>query len=525
MRNVDRTDREHVILLGRATNMRARRMRSYIDYWKARLHLETLTNEHGEVLLTRIQVLRVIAMANNIARGSSPEDQKKYKLKKYQRWMSSDNLSYYYNDYSTLLKLIENNNIISFEFRGLVRVATVNPEYIIEDGYDLEIDDVDYKELTIFSSKMSKSGVRHSANSGISINVDRVTFESEVRQHWINKGKIKSEEQIIADLNCQWNRIESINRTGSINPKKTRRGRCSSWYTELSSPVNKYVLIDGEQTVDMDQHATYFTLMPVVLKNRTPIEEQTTEFFVELDKLKYMIKNEPNIYKYISTSMNVEVKDIKVETNKFFCEPNSSRTYTQHLFSFFDKEFPLLNRAMLVLRTKKGPYSDFNRIESSIFSGASRILNNKGIKSITKYDSIVVKLKDLDKAKEVLNECFIKAGVSNRLKETKGMVPEIIENRDKKLEEGAGSRTERECQGTDDALPLLFDFSGTNSGTKPKKTVDRPTFIRQDSRGRFICKVKGTPFAQRSQESLEEFQNRVFDATGTRPMKKEDNND
>lgn len=399
-----------------------RTIKTHLDYYRARDYFRSMADQDGVALFSDLQIGRILGICICVA---SPND-KKYKLPHGSKWVSSNFLSTHYKNYNELLTKLVGNDVISFYYKEkmkkgvlkteIVRIATLNPSYLLEDPITVKIPNVEYQNVITHTKKLSKYGNIHSANEGIKVEVEYDDFVAQVTEHLLKKDPDKSQEQLQQDLKVQWRTICAINKSGRINPRKPRKGRCSSRITEISSPMDSYITIDGEDTVVMDQHATYLTLLPEVLKSRVSKEEQTEEFRLELEKMREVIRVNDNLYAHISEAIGIDINQIKVEVNRFFCDPKANRTYEYSFYKYFEQEFPLLNKGLLFLRCKKGPYSEFNKIESSIFSGAAKRLIKLGIKAITKYDSLIVKSKDESKAKEILDFYFQKANITNKTK-------------------------------------------------------------------------------------------------------------
>ena len=482
-----------------------KRLTTYIDY-------EAVSSEFDKFGLSNLQKMRLIGICHAISIKN--EDNRVEYGSKY---TSADLLSSYYKDYPSLLDRIKDNDVISFGYNHYknakgdertnpVRLATINPKYLIESGITINLKNNDYRHLIEGQIKVSKYGNTHSSNDGISVNCTYDEFREVVPEYLRNKHPEKDDYQLELDLAIQWNTIRKINKTGKINPRKPKDGRCSSRITLLSSPLDKFIFIDGEQTCLFDQHATYLTLLPKVLESRVSKELQDEEFNAELAKFRNMILKESNIYEYISKTINVDMLVIKKEVNKFFCDPKAKRTYDYKFFEFFQQEFPNLNEKMLLLRNKRGPYSEFNRIESYIFSGASRELNNIGIKAITKYDALIVKYKDREKALEILEHRFSKANTTMKIKTKIGKTlktqeniktPENTENRTPENIESTGDAEQplgRQSEGlraSDVDTLLLPDLADFPSGVLKIRQVDASQIRTVNNNGSLAWRFKG----------------------------------
>ena len=114
-----------------------KKLKTYIDY-------EAVSREFDRCGLSNLQKMRLIGICHAIS-IKNPDNRVKWGKK----YTSADFLSSYYSDYNTILEKIKGNDVISFEYRQYknalgeininpVRLATINPKYLIEDGINIE---------------------------------------------------------------------------------------------------------------------------------------------------------------------------------------------------------------------------------------------------------------------------------------------------------------------------------------------------------------------------------------------------
>ena len=102
-------------------------------------------------------------------------------------------------------------------------------------------------------------------------------------------GKDRTDGQRLTEALSAWEIVEEINRTGDIQPQAEYRGRCYSLVTRLPKSVDPYIRIDGKPTTCIDQHATYFTMLPAVLGSYRVSEAIAGEFHRQLAELRQFI--------------------------------------------------------------------------------------------------------------------------------------------------------------------------------------------------------------------------------------------
>ena len=162
------------------------------------------------------------------------------------------------------------------------------------------------------------------------------------------------------------------------------------------------------------------------------------------------------------------------------------------------------------------------------------IANNKDANIFTIHDSIAVEKKYIPEIVSLLKDSYKEANIPLSIKieeyQTGRIIKEELEIQIYIEDTKENLIVSKENLIESEDKFLSYKLSPTNQcctldlsqvPTQVPRTVDRATYMRVDSRGRYICKVKGKPYAQRKNETLEQFQSRVFNETGTTVKMKE----
>ena len=239
-------------------------------------------------------------------------------------------------------------------------------------------------------------------------------------------------EEAQKNIQYQFSIIERIN-SGEVLETRKSQGRAYSVFSELSKPISSRVYDNqGNRFISCDQHATYFTILPKILKTLTSDSGR----LAEINSLRQFIIDSPKIYGSILLAMKsmheceISEGEIKNQAISWLCDQNKiSKTrklkgrdalVKQEMEKWFSIAFP--ECCKLVNENRKGAFLS-RRIaeeESKIFCGASKMLNRLGVPCLYKFDEILVIERDLDLALELLDFFFKKTGVPNRVKTDNG---------------------------------------------------------------------------------------------------------
>ena len=281
----------------------------------------------------------------------------------------------------------------------------VPTEYVSEGSF-VEVSESEFRLYTRLRSKAAVRGAKATTDGRVTIEIDFETFSD------LMKGTGKESDKI-AD---QWRIIEEINRTGQIHPKQKRSSRLYSDFTNLSKVVHPFIRIDGSPVCSLDQHATYFTLLPLTFRSR--YHRMTDDQTDCVRKLDQFVKDTTNIYENIAEQTGMAFAAVKELTNSFLCDPvvYEMKEGKGILQKWFKANFPECSEMLDKMRANKAAVSKFMKLESDIFVGSAKRLRKQNIQVITKHDALFCYRADLDKAESTLLAAFIKAGVSAKLK-------------------------------------------------------------------------------------------------------------
>lgn len=393
-----------------------------IDYKAASSFLEQFP-------LSRLQRLRILAFANTIAAGKE-EAVKDGLQSPVRRYVGSSRLSEYFRDYQTFLALLD--GCAAPDGRRLVwmaedctnhkpRVFEVDRSFVLPGLRTIQIPKADKEQFEAVWRKRVKAGQKCSSDLPVRIAVDFSTYASMLREHRENRSIADNEpfsEDVFQDeLRTTWEVISKVNETGSINPSREYRGRCYSDITTLPKFVDSLVTIDGKATGHIDQHATYFTFLPVILGR---YKGQDGAYHAEVAQLRRFIVEavegpHKGIYGAIAAGCSsrsiVTASQIKGEVLAWICNPEAGKARYAAVSMWFRGRFPRLWCVLNRLRAYNRVSGDMMELEASIFLEASRRLKAEGVHCVTKHDALIFTVDHAERAEAVLREHFTRAGV------------------------------------------------------------------------------------------------------------------
>lgn len=355
----------------------------------------------------------------------------------------------YYHDFGTLFEDLAITGVVTLDrTHDKKTYLTVNPEYLLGYGRSsnsisefveddeapqissLDLTDVQYNTV---NAPMYKSVIRGLKSIAP---VNRISLE-------LPDGGLDA-IRIAEGVNdttwaSQLPYLQAI-LTGNIQSTRRRDKRCYSTITSLSSVFHKYLRIDGCALVEIDQSATYFTILPAIMDKEADFLESVPESgkYNETDvelaglirdevvRLRKMISDGVDIYTQISgdSSKRNEYKRGVCAWICWRCTSGKKTKYPE-IDAFFEREFPNIYGRMALLH--QNPYSlssRLNRIESSIFVKASKILNDHGFYCLVKHDCLLVKITDIKDAQAALYCTFAEQRVemNMKVKDPNGMI-------------------------------------------------------------------------------------------------------
>lgn len=357
----------------------------------------------------------------------------------------------YYHDFGTLFEDLAITGVVTIErTHDKKTYLTVNPEYLIGYGRssgsisefveDDEAPQISSLELTdaqynIVNAPMYKSVIRGLKSIAP---VNRISLE-------LPDGGLDA-IRIAEGVNdttwaSQLPYLQAI-LTGNIQSTRRRDKRCYSTITSLSSSFHKYLRIDGCSLVEMDQSSTYLTILPALMDKEAeflgsaPASGKYNEDDVELaglvrdevTRLRRMISDGVDIYEQIAeySTKPISRSECKKRVCSWICwnSPDKRKAFPE-VANFFEDRFPNITRRLGSMR--HNPYtipSRLNRIESSIFVKASKILNDHGFYCLVKHDCLLVKITDIKDAQAALYCTFAEQRVemNMKVKDPNGMI-------------------------------------------------------------------------------------------------------
>lgn len=359
----------------------------------------------------------------------------------------------YYEKYTILFEDLAITGVVTLErTHDKNTYLTVNPEYLIgygrlsgdisefvEDNSDapqissLDLTDAQYNTVDAPMYKAVIRGLKSIAP------VNRISLE-------LPEGGLDALRIIEGLDDASWtNQLPHLQAilTGEIRSLRRRDKRCYSTITSLSSSFHKYLRIDGCSLVEIDQGSTYFTILPALMDKEADFLESAPEsgkynetdvelgryIREEVVRLRRMILDRVDIYEQIAeySTKPISRSECKRNVCSWICWKSSDKKKTAYkeVNAFFEENFPNITRRLGLLH--QNPYtlpSRLNRIESSIFVKASKILNNHGFYCLVKHDCLLVKITDIKDAQAALYCTFAEQRVemNMKIKDPNGMI-------------------------------------------------------------------------------------------------------
>lgn len=400
---------------------------------------------------------------------------------------------------------------------------TINHQY--RGKCEVKLNQQEINILNKIHKKPFTRGKKATTDLEIKINVSQDVFVTEMG----NDGKDAE------TIDEQWETIQKINSNGGINPWRKRDSRLYSDFTGLSKIVHKHLTIGNEKICEFDQHATYFSLLPSVLRNIFHVltDSQTKC----LKTLTDFIISSPNIYEQISKQTNLGIKIVKENTNSFICDPKIKMIGEKAIIqTWFRSMFPCCSELIDLTRKSKRLVNALMKTEADIFVYVANELKKNGIQTITKHDSIIFRNKDKEIVKQLLDNRFVNKNVPNKLSfkdyqeknetnidvaplsqiipiapnVTQGIIP-VTDKKGKTapLRKG-GSKEETIVFGFPET-PILSDIQGDTkslSVTSLSVTRNRATEINQQGDYLYV-RVKGEKKYSSKNESKQSFKSRI----------------
>lgn len=461
----------------------------------------------GEVRKNKNDLFRCLAIVERVA---SNRHKKKY--------LSSRALREIKYEYRPLLDILVEKNIILILSQATRKSATqVELNNVFCGSCSIELSKKEFNLVNIKFKKETRRGEKATTQKEIKINIPSYSKFVEIM---LENGKD------VNTISSQWLCIAKINKTGKINPRQKSGGRLYSNITSLSSCLHQYITIDGKYCVELDQHATYWTLLPNLLKATISLAHINIQenLFEDISKLNTFISNSRNIYRDIQNETNIKYEDIKTNSISFLCDPikYTNNEIKKQIRQWFKTKFPHCSNHLDSLRKNNFVSYRIQEQESKIFISAGKELNKYGIDCIEKHDAILVSEEHSKTAETVLNHYFIKYNVPNKIRikdYTKQNVHEIdVRSSHQSLD--APNVASNETDSNKVLLPLNIQENHSPENNQDRTSI-RGTFqILKGSRkrgcsiisrpdGLFSVKYKQTKYYSKKSETKEQFKQRI----------------
>lgn len=475
-------------------------VKGWIKLAKAKAYLESWVNADGEVL-SSLQVMRCLALGNAIASEEKIFDRKAV-LPKGQKYLGTNHLSEFYDDYQKLLSILKGNKfilLVSECTAHRARVFQVGEEFL--GGSSMHMTTWEHHQFNVVWEKRRRAGELCSTSKPVMIDIDRETVERILPPHLLMKEPEHTPESLSVEIARQWGTIQEINATRSVLPLRKRKSRGHSLLTGLSKPLDGYIRIDGIPAASLDQHATYFTLLPRIIDHCDP-KYKNNGFVYEMEKLESFIRDTGKIYDEIARDAKVPSGVVKNAMNRFICDPIKYHTDWNVLDYWMIFEYWNVRDAMRSLRPNNRFSTLAMRIESGIFMGASRQLNELGVPVLTKHDSLIFDPKDRGIVEDVLRKSFEKARVCYKCKYSSSSLDS------ERIEKGEERKEEREDKEEGEENTRLASTVQIIPSLSVQRSKRSKVSILGD--GRFRLSIKGKSVSSRSGESMGDFQLRIL---------------
>ena len=360
-------------------------------------------DKNGELKRNDRYYFLAIGLINFIAiRNSKQDDSGKYIGARILKEFSEDNYKILMNE---LLKL---NIIIELEKSSCKKAGKycLNPIYEGECRIRFSKEEIDLIDIKF--KKQSKRGARATTKKSISIVISKEDCTRVLKEYGLDSKEIER----------QWETILKINESGSINPKQYRDSRLYSRFTELSKPLNKFIKIDDIECLsEIDLHATYFLLLPNILKNYS-FTQKNQLLENEIQNLYNWIDSTNDVYLKLSGEINKTLSrnDIKLNVVSWLCSPDISKLNSIQILldNWFIKNFPECHKSLNSLRYNKIFSRRAMKLEQEIFVSLSKILNKSNIDSITKHDCIIFSTIHFNTVESILIQSLSKKNIPRK---------------------------------------------------------------------------------------------------------------
>lgn len=238
---------------------------------------------------------------------------------------------------------------------------------------------------------------------------------------------------------------------GNFRAVRKYRSRCYTTLCQIPHECHGWIRINGEVPMVIDQHCTYMTLLPAIMRQerrkielkqedyvimpdgntqkytlctQQEIDASSIAFSEEIARLYELVSSDGDIYHKIdqeadknTTAGSIIRNELKREVSAYMSQsthPETVDTRYPRISRFFDR-FPMIKTRLFTMRFIGRTACRLQALESSLFADASTFLNRYGRHTMVKHDSIFCTAIDYRDVYMVLHYRFAKAGVPLRI--------------------------------------------------------------------------------------------------------------
>jgi hypothetical protein len=297
------------------------------------------------------------------------------------------------NKYKRLIKNLEDNQLIFVNNKYSVenkicKKYEINTHISEYEIYDIKTNFIRQEFFMKFSNGVSY-------NKWLWTSLKSTSFNSDIQSH-IEKFNFISEHSKW----CTSFNIENIKSNALFLKRDNNNGRVYSNICFLKREFRKHLLIDKEETVEID----VVNSQPTLLASFFNKIEETAEYSLFLETVKNGCFYE-TIAKLVKNSCDLDRKQIKEQVYKCIlfnvCEKSEWWKSFNSLFPTLAECISKLSGSELAIKLQT--------IESKIMiDSVCSNLEKLNIKCLTVHDSVIVKKKDESQVVSIIKECFFK---------------------------------------------------------------------------------------------------------------------
>lgn len=309
----------------------------------------------------------------------------------------TDTIMDYYDNYEILVNFLSIYNlaVIEKDEKGFLHF-NLPGQY--KGVFERELTAKELKRKKSIYKKSSDRAARILPVSGLSFEyagqkIDAAFVEYALRNNKNSKGEAYGEEEIQKAIKI----VAKLNGGQKMFAKAGRRGRLYSDITGLGAVLTDLLVINGKETITLDQHATYLWLLPAVIEDSVSEDKRPEKLKNELESFKSLLNHiaetQGNLYSHFATCWNIPMAEIKQNIITWLCDPNVNNLegIKKQIDEEFSKMYPAIRAAMKSFSTgANGMSTRAMHLEGKFFNRLCRQVNHYFYRAVTKFDSIIV---------------------------------------------------------------------------------------------------------------------------------------